>query len=509
MKISETVTDIVSLLGGPQFNAEDIDWASDLPPGRRLLEWLVSQVQADDGTDMSDSLRAGLHAISLEDAELKMLRATRKATTSTVVTQLQSNVEYIPPWRLRAKEEYMGAEAALLETETVVLKARLHQTKVASQSLSHAIKFIASEIENTEKDILAAENNLAELSLKADAAILVSVTSSLGLLDEVVPNCESSPTESLSVASSIRTAVSDRFESQMRAIDAAESRLPAPSKLRAECARLDTALNTPRASGESLFAATSNAAFNREVARLCETLEDPGTGAEALAAVLSRDSERSKRSSAIDVHAELQCAWALDQAAILDAREGALDKAIVAFSDTLLPPLTALHDDLAATNSAMREAQALAGALAGEIQDIVQDLRAAQEPTGVSGAAEDDALQAGLTSLLKQLKDLRPRNAPPLVLLTQEDILGELRSVYEREAASRCQEEAWTTDLLPALRSLEAAHAPLLNVAYAHSPMNTSPPFALPADVQSVQTDAKTKADDLGDAIAQLQEVHF
>lgn len=53
----------------------------------------------------------------------------------------------------------------------------------------------------------------------------------------------------------------------------------------------------------------------------------------------------------------------------------------------------------------------------------------------------------------------------------------------------------------------EAAHAPLLDVAYAHSPMNTSPPFAFPAEVQAIQADAKMSASDLGDAVVKLQKV--
>jgi hypothetical protein len=122
--------------------------------------------------------------------------------------------------------------------------------------------------------------------------------------------------------------------------------------------------------------------------------------------------------------------------------------------------------------------------------------------------------------------DLRPRDAPPLLLLSQEDILEELRGVYERDEASKLQAETWSEDLLPALRALyvhcrsesprssahlscfrEASHTPLLDIAYAHSPLNTSPPFMPPADVQAVQADAKLKAEDLGDAIAKLQEV--
>ncbi|KAJ7125280.1 hypothetical protein C8R44DRAFT_782778 [Mycena epipterygia] len=518
MEISKTITTIVSLLGGPELNPEDIDWASDLPAGRKLLEWLVSQVQPElDGTGVEfGPIRAALQAIALEDDELRMLHATGKGAIGESGPRVPSG--YVPPWRLRAKEHYMGVEASRLETETEVLKSRLHQTKIASQRLSQTIKIIASELEKTDDDILAAEDRLSELSLNADAAILASVHSSFSVLDAFVPNNDSAQDESpqaglLSAASSVGTAITTRFHSQMRAIDAAASRLPTPSELHTECARLDTALNKPRAGANNLISLASDAAFNDKVKWLCQALEDPDTGRDALATVLAKDLERGRdHPPAIDVKAELECAWALDQAGLLDVRGAVLDEAIAAFSGTVLPPLTALHDDLAATNSSAREAQALVQALQEEIQDVVQDLRAAQDPHGnadvpvVDTQAKDAELQAGLVNLLKQLKDLRPRDSPPLVLLSQEDILSELRSVYERAEISRHQEDAWAADLLPTLRKLEAAHAPLLDVAYAHSPMNTSPPFGFPVDVQAIQAGAKTSASDLGDAVVKLQK---
>lgn len=70
MKITETVTDITSLLGGPEISAEDIDWALDVPAGQRLLDWLVSQVEGE--TDGPDQLRAALQVISLEENEVEM-----------------------------------------------------------------------------------------------------------------------------------------------------------------------------------------------------------------------------------------------------------------------------------------------------------------------------------------------------------------------------------------------------------------------------------------------------
>jgi hypothetical protein len=135
-----------------------------------------------------------------------------------------------------------------------------------------------------------------------------------------------------------------------------------------------------------------------------------------------------------------------------------------------------LSENITSQNAHTSEAQALVGTLRGEIGDILEDMRAAQDaqeaqiiPSAEEG--KDAELQAGLTSLLKQLKsrsseissslsvaylaiDLRPRDAPPLVLLSQEDILGELHGVYEREEAACRQEEEWIANLLPALRNL-------------------------------------------------------
>ncbi|KAJ7188888.1 hypothetical protein C8R46DRAFT_1341532 [Mycena filopes] len=465
MKTTETVTTIVSLLGGPKLNAEDIDWALDDPAGRRLLEWLVSQVElaADDtnaGGDESDAVRAALAEIALEQDEVQMLRnATRKTPSIAEPTSETTAVPagYIPPWRARAKEEYLVSEATRLETETEILKSRLHQTKIASQSLSHAIKFIASEIEKTDRDVSGAEERLSELSLHADAALLASAKSSLEVMNECALIDPARDESTVSALTSARSTAIDRFGSQIRAIDALAQRLPTPADIQAECGRLDAAL----------------------------------------------------RAQGLDVGAELEAAWARDQAALLDARRAVLDEAIVTFSDTLLPPLAALHDALTSTDAHRSEARALVSALHEELQDLIEDLHAAETPKDQTPEPEestDAELQARLTSVLKQLKDLRPPDAPPLVLLSEDDVLNELRAVYARDALAHREEETWIANLLPSLRKLETAPAPLLSATYAHSPMNTSAPFASPPDVRSARIDARTKADALASAIGTMQE---
>ncbi|KAJ7198559.1 hypothetical protein GGX14DRAFT_666027 [Mycena pura] len=515
MNTAQFVTSIVSLLGGPELNAEDIEWALGIPAGQRLLEWIVSQAvqqNANDATTDADALRVALQAISLEEDELCKLRRVT-AVSRPATDQLALECKYIPPARLRTKEQSLIDEANLLESQAEVLKARLQQSKVASQNLAKAIKCIASEIEALDDDILASENNLSDLSLNADTVIQNSVKSSLGLLDACVRNSDSLEEDScLSTLLSTRTSIVDRFHSQLRAIDTAAARLPTTEELQVECARLDAALYTPRAGGECLAAMGAAAAFDCEIAHLCEKLKNDPDAVSALVAQESKQNQHAQTppSVKIDVATQVQAAWAHDQAAILEARGAVLDEVIAEFSDTLLPSLTSLEENLSARNAHLREAQALIGSLQEEIHDIVEDVQCAPQhqpqSDGETEAAADAELQAGLVKLLKQLKDFRPRDAPPLVLLSQEDILCELRAVYERQEISRHEEEAWAANLLPTLRSLEAAHAPLLNAVYADSAVNTSPPFARCVDIQAAYADAKAKADDLEGAINKLQE---
>ncbi|KAJ7207293.1 hypothetical protein B0H12DRAFT_1243177 [Mycena haematopus] len=338
-------------------------------------------------------------AISLEDDEVqKMLRHATKKTATAGERKPSVPSGYIS---LVASEEYTLSEAARLEAETESLKARLQQAKIASQSLTQAFKFLVSEIETTESDIQATEGRLSELSLKADAAILGAANTSLGLVDQCTPDSIEDES-SLTVVSSVHAVITDRFQSQMQVIDAAARHLPSSTELLAECGRLDTALRKTGA----------EPSLNREIARLCTALEDPDTG-------------KDVRSSSINIAAELEAAWARDHNGLLDARASVLDEAIAAISDNLLPPLTALHNNLTAQNAHIGEAQALVGALRAEIQDIVEDVRVTQEPQPNPSAPsaeerQDMELQLGLTSLLKQLKELRPQDAPPLVLLSQK-----------------------------------------------------------------------------------------
>ena len=75
---TEKLASIVSHLGGPEISPLEIDWALDLPAGKRLIEWLVDQLDEDVETDTVDDgdsgrlYRAALKDIALDRQELSL-----------------------------------------------------------------------------------------------------------------------------------------------------------------------------------------------------------------------------------------------------------------------------------------------------------------------------------------------------------------------------------------------------------------------------------------------------
>lgn len=66
----------INALGGPDHATEDFAWASSMPQGRSLLEWLSSQIQCQNlvlkgkGPDEAIAYQASLQPIALHDQEL-------------------------------------------------------------------------------------------------------------------------------------------------------------------------------------------------------------------------------------------------------------------------------------------------------------------------------------------------------------------------------------------------------------------------------------------------------
>jgi hypothetical protein len=63
---------IISALGGPSIQVEDIEWAIDLPAGKKLVDWIAAQLLDDEIKDGEGAYQAALHNIALEAGEVDM-----------------------------------------------------------------------------------------------------------------------------------------------------------------------------------------------------------------------------------------------------------------------------------------------------------------------------------------------------------------------------------------------------------------------------------------------------
>jgi hypothetical protein len=76
---STKLTELVSTLGGPGIADTDIEWALDLPAGKKLVEWLAAQLCDEEGDidktifgDGETKYGSSLRAIALEAGEIDM-----------------------------------------------------------------------------------------------------------------------------------------------------------------------------------------------------------------------------------------------------------------------------------------------------------------------------------------------------------------------------------------------------------------------------------------------------
>lgn len=513
---------IILALGGPSIQVEDIEWAIDLPVGKKLMDWIAAQL-LDDEIDDDRSCQVALRNIALEDGEVDILNhaGPRSASSVTNLATLTEPIGYFTPSRINKHAEYIDNETRLFEEEVELLKSRLHQTKLASQAMSKTITSLQDAIAREDKRINQTQERLAELSIQADATILSAMDNTSSLLqslgcpsDPIDVNHSSEPASltelatpsqlasavtSLANLSSIRSSIVDRHSLHLEMIEQGAGSLPSAEEINIEATQLQAAFNP------EFIELAQEAAFKQQINVMCELLEVNDMGDDVLQQVLGDSS------TSLDIRGILEKAWSLDQVKILESKEKLLDTTIASYREDLLEPLDAHYTSLSTADELVRNSEALLGAFGVELEELVDDVRVAKEnsqfphPKSTEERA-DDYLETKLTEMLKNLKDMRAIDAPPLVLLRRSDILDELRAVVARAQVLQEQEEEWTKGLPLALSSLSATHAPLLLSLYEHSAVNTSPPFALPADVSQLEDEAKRKGENLSDHIGRLQQ---
>ncbi|KAH9834128.1 uncharacterized protein C8Q71DRAFT_859792 [Rhodofomes roseus] len=538
---AHTIVKFISSLGGPVYAAEEVAWASSVPQGKALLEWLASQVRhhaiathIEGGGDDVVEYRASLDPIALHERELRELFS---ATTSEQSTRVRSNnaAGYISPSILSTRSSLMEKESELLEDETRLLKHRLKSSKVAAKDLTQAIKALQIEVETVGKEIQQQDARLNELCINADTVVsrsartaerLLELTKEDGPADGSAEQSRTSPVrDSLVDISSLHGSVASAAASRLAAVDEAAASLPTPTEVKQEVARLQASLENSRGRQNHVNAYPDSRSMSTDaycaeldrISHLLESVSDTENKQRLLNdLVVGERSELKVDDDCVDIVEEVARAWSLDQAAILEAREKIVDEAIKRFTEDLLPPLGVLHRALAARSEYNLEAEALVSVLIEELEEVADDVAAVKQHMARASASAEAAdarekhahalLEEELTELLKRTQGSRPPDARPLVLLEREDVTMELKAVRERAQAADEGQTRWTSTLAPKLAELSSTHADLLAVVYENAPVNTSPPFGLPTDARAVVASIKETAIRLDAMLQRLQK---
>lgn len=72
-QVASVLAKSINALGGPEHAADDLAWASSMPQGKALLEWLSSQVQCENLVSTGSetiTYQASLQPIALHEQEI-------------------------------------------------------------------------------------------------------------------------------------------------------------------------------------------------------------------------------------------------------------------------------------------------------------------------------------------------------------------------------------------------------------------------------------------------------
>lgn len=167
---TQTLASMIRTLGGPRFSPGDFEWATSLPAGKNLIDWLASQAatEASEGHAGINSTVA-LHSIALHEAEIKDAKIAEKAGIVTDTGRIDTTI--IPSTfqsvaTLRSRREQALSESELLETETAMLRHRLKSVKIASKEMAHTVKTLKASINGLDDQMRRREERLGDISIQ-------------------------------------------------------------------------------------------------------------------------------------------------------------------------------------------------------------------------------------------------------------------------------------------------------------------------------------------------------
>ncbi|KAG6871580.1 hypothetical protein C0995_002898, partial [Termitomyces sp. Mi166 len=432
-----TLTQAVLELEGPSIDANDIEWALDVPAGSKLIHWLLDQCVVPNDVENGELLQeigAALRSIALENEESQILKHSTKEVEISAATGDQSYHTihapsmYDPPSHLQKYAGYIDEDTRLQEAQNTALKSRLKLTKRAIQAAQSTISSLQATIQQQDAAIRRAQEQLAELSIFADSTLASGADTALNLLDALSLAQESKiqqkdepstiheslqhSTRSLTNLANSRTSLVENFQSDLR-------RLPVqPQKeLLEESTNLFRALDA-LSRDERL----EESAYALELRRLYETL---GREEDIHDFLSQQDIDEDEQQ--LNIRPLIEKAWRSDHAARLDAEHAILTSAITGHEMTLLPALNNLHIQLSAREQVVHSVEALVGTFGIEVEGIsgLKDDSTHCDRTwdNIIDPLGDDSLEQQIKSLLSQ--DLPPHKSST-AMMEKSDILAEL-----------------------------------------------------------------------------------
>ncbi|KAK7691842.1 hypothetical protein QCA50_005246 [Cerrena zonata] len=502
---------IVNNLGGPEIQPKDIDWVHDVPAGKHLLEWMSNQSLDELNEDQRDeepTVLPSLRAIALESEE----RRIREAIQGTVVLRLPvGSVEgYDLPSTIEKRAKVAEAEVRLLDEEHALLKRRLQHAKTIAEHFEKTAETLRDTVRQLDSDLEESHEHLAELSHNADSTIIKSALVTHHLLDSRLANNKSQKgihalDTGFGKLSALHSSIVDYLEDGLGRLHAAERGLPSPEEVENEVFRLQHLLGgINRGNGAEIDGPFAEAKYIANLHMLCDRLErNPGATAN-LEDILDDGGTFN-----IGMEQTVESAWTSDQNALLAAKEHILDETQELLDDQLLPSLTEFLGTLKLTNEETIEVESLVRALLEELEEIVRDAGDAGIIDYVKPNKDDSkamAVRESAKEVLQNLRDLRPNDAPPLILLDDEDLKKELRRIDTRLVTLKQEEKTWLRQLQNKLSALSDAHNPLLQTMYSESPLNTSKPFETPSDLTDAELVIRKETEKMTKSIIALQK---
>ncbi|KAK1235524.1 hypothetical protein PQX77_001249 [Marasmius sp. AFHP31] len=478
------VTSIVSSLGGPQISPPDLEWALELEGGKRLFDWLASQLSTAYPREVTYELgeavriKAALSTIALEDEEVHGLN---KPGTETQVefTNVWEPIlpSYITPGRQRHGREYSTLLDNLRsnpENEVAILSKRIQRTQLV------------------------------------DIAVSTAKSCAMKLLDTVPESSSDEGSALLSRMSSQRKAVMDHYKRAIQVIEGAKSTcIPSQMDLELQARHLIDSLQGVQPERQSI----RDAALAEELVALARIIDQFDSEVPKILRHMKLDQDDVTRISSTPAHAlvqqELEVAWYRDQEVLVDARISALEKTLRNLKNLVVPSSRALYGALTEYADLSERVLTLIDKVREEIGNITGDVRQPKEQAQAGSTMIQkgcSVLESQTADLLRSMKEFRSPHAGPLVVLDGRDVFSELKALSVRRDIVERQEERWANEMLCQSNVLLASHNSALSAFYAHSLLNSSEPFSTSSNATSVRRMAQEQRDGLISVVGNMDK---